>query len=139
MGCAYGSVLASLGRTGELCESVLVSLGRTVVRERLGVLRTRIALCCGVVFCTSIDEECENKCNTLTISTKCHTSTVSSSAKPVFPSALLCDHLYRYDEVDLDEMLLAAKLRDSSFSIDAETLVGNALVDIQIDYYSVFN
>ncbi|EEY55191.1 uncharacterized protein PITG_09085 [Phytophthora infestans T30-4] len=28
MGCAYESVLASLGRTGELCESVLVSLGR---------------------------------------------------------------------------------------------------------------
>ncbi|EEY69875.1 uncharacterized protein PITG_06392 [Phytophthora infestans T30-4] len=56
----YESVLASLGRTGELCESVLVSLGR------------------------------------------------------------------------------AAKSRGSSFSIDEETLVGNALVDIQIDNYSVF-
>ncbi|KAF4135036.1 hypothetical protein GN958_ATG15776, partial [Phytophthora infestans] len=60
----YGSVLASLGRTGELCESVLVSLGRA-------------------------DElfygECENICNNLTISTKCHTSTVSSA-----PNQFLC-------------------------------------------------
>ncbi|KAF4134718.1 hypothetical protein GN958_ATG15974, partial [Phytophthora infestans] len=60
----YESVLASLGRTGELCESVLVSLGRA-------------------------DElfygECENICNNLTISTKCHTSTVSSA-----PNQFLC-------------------------------------------------
>ncbi|KAI9983717.1 hypothetical protein PInf_007784 [Phytophthora infestans] len=85
------------------CESVLVSLGRAY-------------------------GECENKCNTLTISTKCHTSTVSSSAKPVFPSALLCDH---FNCIRGAFVLLSAKLRDSSFSIDAETLVGNALIFMQ--------
>ncbi|KAF4128163.1 hypothetical protein GN958_ATG22709 [Phytophthora infestans] len=40
------SVLVSLGRAVRErlgCESVLVSLGRAVVRERLGVLRTRSA------------------------------------------------------------------------------------------------
>ncbi|EEY69803.1 uncharacterized protein PITG_06300 [Phytophthora infestans T30-4] len=76
MGCAYGSVLASLGRTGELCEGVLASLGRT------GELCKSVLVSLGRT-------------------------------------------------VDLDEMLLAAKLRDSSFSIDAETLVGNALIFMQ--------
>ncbi|KAF4144881.1 hypothetical protein GN958_ATG05932 [Phytophthora infestans] len=61
------------------CESVLVSLGRTV-RERLGVLRTRI---------------------------------------------------WRVNCIRGAFVLLSAKLRDSSFSIDAETLVGNALIFMQ--------
>ncbi|KAF4143478.1 hypothetical protein GN958_ATG07211 [Phytophthora infestans] len=120
MGCAYGSVLASLGRTGELCEGVLASLGRT---GELDAQCESVLVSLGRAY-----GECENKCNTLTISTKCHTSTVSSSAKPVFPSALLCDH---FNCIRGAFVLLSAKLRDSSFSIDAETLVGNALIFMQ--------